>query len=379
MIFLYFLLVFGASGEELGLTEAQVKSGAKYFFSKGWELRERDKMKEAFPYILKASDLGYTEAHAWLAKYYIEGVGGVPRDGKKAFDLLTRGEKAREPLAFFLLGDLYRTGFYVEMDKKKALAFYRKAVKRPKFFDPLSINFIRKLIKSLNDITRKTKVVKAKAQNGDKKAQYVLAMLYLEGYSSLVDDKEEDALDWMKRSSSKGYDLAQVAMGNFYYKSLLVKKDLNKAFAFFEKAGEQGNGMGLTNMIVMYMNGEKRFTGEGSVSDEIHELVKAVDESGDSDALYDLALMYLNEGGFFKPNAGFKKNVSIALYYLERSIKTDKHQLAQAKIIEVESKLYESQKDDIKLSGLTCRETFKNPRPGSVRIFGNNAKSKALN
>ena len=380
MIFLYFLLVFGASGEELSFTKAEMKRGVEYFFSVGVKLRLKDNVKEAFPYILRASDLGHAEAHVFLAEYYIEGFAGVPRDGKKAFDLLTRGEKAGDPLAFFFLGEMYRAGFHVDVDQKKALELYKKAAKHPKLFDPSELNFIKKLIKSLNDTTQKLKAVKAKAQKGDKEFQYRLAMLYLDGQASLIGDKDEDALDWMERSSSKGYELAQLEMGDFYSMGLFVKKDLNKAFAFYEKAGEQGNGLALISMLIMYINGDKEFAGEiGDIGNEISELVRAVDESGNSDALYDLALMYLNEGGFFKQNLGFEKNVRIALYYLEKAVKTGNHKLAKAKIIEVENKLYESQKDDIKLSGLTCRETFKNPRPGSVRIFGNNAKSKVLN
>ena len=379
MFFLCFLLVFGASGEELRLAEAKVKRGAKYFLSIGRRLIEKENMKEAFPFILKASDLGHTEAHAVVAEYYLKGFGGVPKNGKKAFDLLTRGEKAGDPLAFFLLGEIYRVGVHVAADQKKALKFYRKAMKYTKFFASYDMKFIKDTVKDLSDKTKEVKEMKAKAQSGDKEAEYKLAMLYLNGYATLIGDKDEAAFDWMESSSNKGYDLAQIQMGAFYYTGQFVKRDTRKAFALFEKAGDQGNGIGLINMIKMYTRAEKTFNGDGDITGEIHRLAVTIEESGDSDALYHLALMYLEESGFLKKNLVGRKYMSKGLYLLEKSVEMGNNPLAKEKLFELEDNIREAQSGDNGLTRFTCKEAFKIPSSNSVRIFGSSSGLKLVN
>ena len=75
---------------------------------------------------------------------------------------------------------------------------------------------------------------KKKARTDNPVAQYDLAELHLSR------GQYKDALGWYKKSAKQGYAPAQSRLGQMYLEGIYVKKDLEKAIFWYEKAQAQG-------------------------------------------------------------------------------------------------------------------------------------------
>ncbi len=103
------------------------------------------------------------------------------------------------------------------------------------------------------EVDKKTyqKILKL-AKQGDAKAQFDLAMMYIED-----DDKLETSLEWLKKSANSGHAEAQFELGTIYYVGALgFEQDFNKAYELFVKSANQGNINAINNVGVMYSKGK---------------------------------------------------------------------------------------------------------------------------
>ena len=75
---------------------------------------------------------------------------------------------------------------------------------------------------------------KKKARTDNPVAQYNLAELYLSK------GEYKHALGWYKKSAKQGYAPAQSRLGQMYLEGIYVKKDVEKAIFWYEKALAQG-------------------------------------------------------------------------------------------------------------------------------------------
>ena len=92
------------------------------------------------------------------------------------------------------------------------------------------------------------------ADAGDRVAQYELADTLLNWPGPRVDFVE--VLRWARRSADQGYGPAQVLVGLFYLnRQGGVARDPDGAMAWFTKAAGAGDGMGMVNIGLMYMEG----------------------------------------------------------------------------------------------------------------------------
>ena len=85
-----------------------------------------------------------------------------------------------------------------------------------------------------------------KAEAGDAKAQYDLAVCYCEGEGVEKDYKE--GVKWFTKSAEQGDALAQVCLGTRYFLGEGVEKDYKEAVKWFTKSAEQGNQFGQCNL-----------------------------------------------------------------------------------------------------------------------------------
>ena len=75
----------------------------------------------------KLIDKGNAEACFLLAAYYTTGSRGLPRDNRKANELFLKAGKFGSAGAYYNLGNYYRDGSGVEVDKKKAKHYFELA------------------------------------------------------------------------------------------------------------------------------------------------------------------------------------------------------------------------------------------------------------
>ncbi len=106
---------------------------AEEYYKLGIEARKSEDYGTAVEYLLKASNMGYADAHLKLGWCYEYGK-GVPQSYSKAYDWYQKAvaffqKEAKQGNAYaqYRLGDCYASGTGVEKDEKKAFEWYQKA------------------------------------------------------------------------------------------------------------------------------------------------------------------------------------------------------------------------------------------------------------
>ena len=102
---------------------------------------------------------------------------------------------------------------------------------------------------------------KAKAEQGDAKAQFNLGYLYYNGEGVTKDFVQ--AVSWWRKAADQGNAPAQFNLGNSYANGEGVTKDQVEAVSWWRKAAEQGDAKAQFNLGYCYANGE------GVTKDEI--------------------------------------------------------------------------------------------------------------
>lgn len=96
-------------------------------------------------------------------------------------------------------------------------------------------------------------MLKEKADNGDKYAQFKIGELYEEGVG--VSQNYAKAFEYYLKASKKGLDEATNNIGLFYQSGLGVEQDYKKAAFFFEVASNNGFKYANNNLGFLYLNG----------------------------------------------------------------------------------------------------------------------------
>jgi TPR repeat protein len=92
------------------------------------------------------------------------------------------------------------------------------------------------------------------AQSGDAQAQFELGRAYEEGKGVQQDD--ERAVEWFRKSADQKYAQAQNSLGVMYALGRGVQQDKEEAVRWYKKAAKQGLAEGIYNVAISYYNGE---------------------------------------------------------------------------------------------------------------------------
>lgn len=90
--------------------------------------------------------------------------------------------------------------------------------------------------------TEPIEMTRSKAEQGDAKAQYKLAVCYSLGQG--VDKNPVESLKWMSKAAEQGDTTAQLWVGNAFEAGKIVSQDLTAAAMWYRKAAEQNVGQG---------------------------------------------------------------------------------------------------------------------------------------
>ena len=93
------------------------------------------------------------------------------------------------------------------------------------------------------------------AENGDAEAQCLLADAYFLGNG--VEQDEQKAVEWFRKSAEQGHAVAEYALGNCYFAGRGIEKDEAEAFKWFLKSAEHGYD------VAQYTVGSCYFSGRG--------------------------------------------------------------------------------------------------------------------
>ncbi|MCF8082246.1 MAG: trypsin-like peptidase domain-containing protein [Deltaproteobacteria bacterium] len=135
------------------------------------------------------------------------------------------------------------------------------------------------------------------AEQGDVRAQFELACMYLNG--SGVIKNELEAAKWFRKAAERGEPSSQFNLGLMYLKGIGVLRDHANAAKWFRKAAEQGHVRAQYNLGVRYSKGE----GVSKNYSESFKWFQKAAEQGHPYAQYVVGGMYSKGYGVPQDNA----------------------------------------------------------------------------
>ncbi len=96
-------------------------------------------------------------------------------------------------------------------------------------------------------------LARALAEQGDVRAQFMLAEHYYDGFM-LKQDKQQ-AVYWYQKAAEQGHRQAQFSLATAYDTGEGVQQDLSKAAQWYKKAAMQGEASAAYNLGIMYDEG----------------------------------------------------------------------------------------------------------------------------
>ena len=135
---------------------------------------------------------------------------------------------------------------------------------------------------------------KAKAEKGDRVAQFSLGVCYRDGAGVAKD--ETQAVSWYHKAAEQGDAKAQYILGVCYENGAGVAKDEVQAISWYRKAADQGLALAQYNLGVCYRIG----TGVAKDAVEAVAWFRKAAEKGDAEAQFSLGISYARGHGVAK-------------------------------------------------------------------------------
>ena len=191
---------------ENGHEEYKLKLANYYYF------REKN-YKKAEPIYLALAEQGETEVYFNLGSIYFKGLDGKP-DYTKAFPWFKKNAELGNSRDQLFLGILLLYGLGVQANTDLALVWFQ-----------------------------------ASADQGNKEAQKYLQELVFNDSDDMPQFYQSNI-----KEAEKGNAFAQYNIGLIFQYGLGIEENQQKAFEWYSKAADQGNGMAQLNLANMYIN-----------------------------------------------------------------------------------------------------------------------------
>ncbi len=171
-------------------------------------LFKNGKREEGFKFLQMAANAGNKLAQFRIALCYMFGY-GVEQNEKKAFTIFEKLSEEDYPNAVYMLGSFYMTdnGLFVKRDAMKGWELIKKASKLGSPFAQYEVAIQMCASTQNNEFTPTIiKLLTSSADNGDLRAQYLLALAYAKGEG--VDVDLEKSMSYLAQSFEGGFPLA---------------------------------------------------------------------------------------------------------------------------------------------------------------------------
>lgn len=145
------------------------------------------------------------------------------------------------------------------------------------------------------------------AMSGDIHCQNLVGYCFSSGFGVKKDINA--ALSWYQRAAKHHHEVALYSLARFYERGEGVKKDIKKAFSLYKKAAELGDEWAQCNLAVMYLEGVGT---KQDIASGIGWMRKAA-RQGDAKAQYNLGKAYLD-------GEGVRRNKHHARIWLEKAV-----------------------------------------------------------
>ncbi|MDR2171363.1 MAG: SEL1-like repeat protein [Planctomycetaceae bacterium] len=264
---------------------------------------------------------GDSESLFTLGNYYLEGLRGIEKDEKLAFNLFFLSAHGAYFPAFVMLARCYANGIGIERDIKEAVYWFELELDYCSYSD---LAFLGSLYWDGKEVVQnrqlaityfvksadaghpnKFNLYQFAANEGNLHAQYALSVLYFEGI--LIPQNIQIAIKLLKKSASQGYPLAELYLGKIYINNHYdIETNPQLAIKLFRSAAEKGNKDAAINLAQCLLDG----IGESENIDEAVKIWKKYAKEynrhfvgssyykhvpGDAHCQYMLALVYSDE------------------------------------------------------------------------------------
>jgi uncharacterized protein len=238
-----------------------------------------------------------------LAQLYASGK-GVPADAGRAVDLMKQAAAAGLPAAEIALGSWYENGYQVPKDWKEAERLLRKPA------DAGSPEAEARLgeILMATDPSAGADFLRKAAGRGFAAAEYRLASCYAKGTG--VERNAEEEMKWLMQSAQHGNMEAKETLGECYMSGHGVPRDPVEAVKCFTDAAKGGVPGAQNNL------GASLMKGEGTPTDRPHavEWFRKAAEHGLAEAQKNLGYAYAHA-------LGISTDLKQAVYWYEKAAK----------------------------------------------------------
>ena len=242
----------------------------------------REDYREAFTYLTKASELGWTDSNILLAQMYREGL-GVDRDIEKSTGILESAAEHGNTKAMVLAANGFLEGRYYPRDLERAFKW-----------------FMRSALTG-NPKSQYQVAIMLSAGQGTEKDEKKANEWFIRYSSTMVNDSRRIALDTMRKrhmddprandilkAASMSYDVnSMVTLATRYETGRGFKKNHD---AYVDLMGKASIGAGAprTRLAEIYLDKDSDLYDP----DKALELLRSAAGSGDSRAMYRLAMVY---------------------------------------------------------------------------------------
>ena len=217
-----------------GDAKAQYLLGYLTFYGHGTNPSD----EKAFALFEKAAAQGHARARSFMAYMYDEGR-GVPQDRKQAFVLYSKSAQDGDVSAIINLGAMYAQGKVVPQDYTKAFQLFNSISSVQSSVLKLYLaNFYHYGTGVAKDMKKSIEYYKQAASLGNVEAHYILG--YLANTPEAKEAGVPSQFDLYQYAAFRGHPYAQFNLGTMYASGALGSPDRVKAFAWFNRAAEQG-------------------------------------------------------------------------------------------------------------------------------------------
>jgi TPR repeat protein len=133
--------------------------------------------------------------------------------------------------------------------------------------------------------------LKARAEEGDAKAQVQLGVAYASGSGVSADDAQ--AVKWFRKAAEKGDGAGEYSLGEMYLTGRGVDTNLAEGVKWMRRAAEHGDPRGQSNLAVLYAQGQ----GVPKDETEAAKWMRKAADQGLAVGQFGLASMYAHGAG----------------------------------------------------------------------------------
>lgn len=230
---------------------------------------------------------------------YIYGENGHKADFEKAWGLFNEAAAAGSADAVYYMAEMYNYGMYVPEDMTKYLATLQKAaslgsVDAMADLGALTLYGSRRVLLP-KDEAKGMRMLASAAENGHPRAMVYLGNCYRDGLGGTARDGLR-AYSYYNKAADVGEPQGYVEMAKCHISGYGAEENADKAFELLVKAESEGCADASRMLGNMYFHGDGRAPNDSIA--RVYYLTAI--ERGNSEAMSDLAWMYIRGGSGFR-------------------------------------------------------------------------------